>query len=73
LVEIVQEINYVLFYLLMNKENLASMLTRIHFCNITQLEDKNEWDNMKKSFMELEEHQFLAKLHEFGFLDKDGS
>tara|TARA_B100000131_G_scaffold309590_1_gene340281 strand:+ start:315 stop:488 length:174 start_codon:yes stop_codon:yes gene_type:complete len=57
----------------MNKENLASMLTRIHFCNITQLEDKNEWDNMKKSFMELEEHQFLAKLHEFGFLDKDGS
>ena len=32
----------------MNKENLASMLTRIHFCNIKQLEDKNEWNNMKK-------------------------
>lgn len=57
----------------MNKDNLASIITRLHFCNNESLENIDDWKKMKKVLMELDDNQFLQKLDEFGFLDKEAS
>ena len=51
----------------MNKENLASIITRLYFCNNTKLEDKEEYIRMKKDLLALNDNEFSQKLWEFGF------
>ena len=57
----------------MNKENLASIITRLYFCNDTKLENKEEFIRMKKELQSLNENDFCQKLMEFGFYDKEAS
>ena len=57
----------------MNKENLASIITRLYFCNDTKLENKDEFIRMKKDLLALDENDFCQKLWEFGFYDKEAS
>ena len=57
----------------MNKENLASIITRLYFCNDTKLENKEEFLRMKKDLLSLNENDFCQKLMEFGFYDKEAS
>ena len=61
------------FIKVMNKENLASIITRLYFCNNTKLEDKEEYIRMKKDLLALNENEFSQKLWEFGFYDKEAS
>ena len=58
---------------IMNKEKLASMITRLYFCNDTKLENKEEYMRMKKDLLALNENDFCQKLWEFGFYDKEAS
>tara|TARA_Y100001978_G_scaffold162618_1_gene149126 strand:- start:67 stop:240 length:174 start_codon:yes stop_codon:yes gene_type:complete len=57
----------------MNKENLASIITRLYFCNGTKLENKEEYARMKKQLLALNENEFCQKLWEFGLYDKEAS
>ena len=57
----------------MNKENLASIITRLYFCNNTKLENKDEYMRMKNDLLALNENEFCQKLWEFGFYDKEAS
>tara|TARA_Y100000589_G_C27119003_1_gene615559 strand:- start:1050 stop:1223 length:174 start_codon:yes stop_codon:yes gene_type:complete len=57
----------------MNRENLASIITRIYLCNDTKLEDKDEYIRIKKQLLALNDNQFFQKLREFGFYDKEAS
>tara|TARA_B100000212_G_scaffold120708_1_gene90371 strand:- start:12 stop:203 length:192 start_codon:yes stop_codon:yes gene_type:complete len=57
----------------MNRENLASIITRLYFCNDTKLENKEEYIKMKKYLLALNENDFSQKLWEFGFYDKEAS
>ena len=57
----------------MNKENLASIIARLHFCNNTKLENKEEYMIMKKNLLSLNDNDFCQKLWEFGFYDKEAS
>jgi len=57
----------------MNKENLASIITRLYFCSSTKLENKEEYARMKKQLLALNENEFCQKLWEFGLYDKEAS
>ena len=57
----------------MDKENLASIITRLYFCNNTKLENRDEYLNMKKDLLALDENDFCQKLWEFCFYDKEAS
>ena len=57
----------------MDKENLASIITRSYFCNNTKLENKDEYMRMKNYLLALNENDFCQKLWEFGFYDKEAS
>tara|TARA_B100000674_G_scaffold125397_1_gene96334 strand:- start:120 stop:293 length:174 start_codon:yes stop_codon:yes gene_type:complete len=57
----------------MDKENLASIITRSFFCNNLKLENKDEYMRMKKDLLALNENEFCQKLKEFGFYDKEAS
>ena len=57
----------------MNKEKLASMITRLYLCNDTKLENKDEYMRMKNDLLALSENDFSQKLWEFGFYDKEAS
>ena len=57
----------------MNKENLASIITRLYFCNDTKLVNKEEFIRMKRELLSLNENDFCQKLMEFGFYDKEAS
>ena len=57
----------------MNRENLASIITRLYFCNDTKLENKEDFMRMKKDLLALNENDFSQKLMEFGFYDKEAS
>ena len=57
----------------MDKGYLASIITRLHFCNNSSLENIDDWKKMKNLIMELDDNQFFKKLDEFGFLDKEAS
>ena len=60
-------------YEIMNKENLASMMTRLYFCNDTKLENIDEYMRMKNDLLALNDNDFCQKLWEFGFYDKEAS
>ena len=68
-----KETNFKLFIKVMNKENLASMITRLYFCNDTKLENKDEYMRMKNELLALNDNDFCQKLWEFGFYDKEAS
>ena len=57
----------------MNKENLASLITRLYFCNDTKLENIDEFMKMKNELLALNDNDFSQKLLEFGFYDKEAS
>jgi len=57
----------------MNKEDLASIITRLYFCNDTKLENIDEYIRMKNNLLSLNENDFCQKLREFGFYDKEAS
>ena len=57
----------------MDKENLASIITRSFFCNNLKLENKDEYMRMKKDLLALNENELCQKLKEFGFYDKEAS
>ena len=57
----------------MNKENLASIITRLYFCNNTKLENKEEYIRMKKDLLSLNDNEFSKIVWEFGFYDKEAS
>ena len=57
----------------MNRENLASIITRLHFCNDTKLENTDEFIKMKENLLSLNDNDFCKKLWEFGFYDKEAS
>ena len=57
----------------MDKENLASIITRLYFCNDTKLENKDEYMKMKENLLSLNDNDFSEKLWEFGFYDKEAS
>ncbi len=57
----------------MNKELLANILTRLHFCNNSKLESVDEYVSMKNYILTLSDHKFYEKLHEFGLNDKETS
>ena len=68
-----QKLSLKIFIKKMNKENLASIITRLYFCNNTKLENKDEYTRMKNYLLALNENDFCQKLWEFGFYDKDAS
>ena len=57
----------------MNKEFLANILTRLHFCNNSKLESIEEYVSMKNNILQLSDHKFYEKLREFGLYDKETS
>ena len=57
----------------MNREFLANILTRLHFCNDSKLETIDEYVNMKKYILTLSDLKFHEKLYEFGLYDKENS
>ncbi len=57
----------------MNKEDLASIITRLYFCNDTKLENIDEYIRMKNNLLSLNDNDFCQKLREFGFYDKEAS
>tara|TARA_Y100000589_G_scaffold269644_1_gene261712 strand:+ start:470 stop:643 length:174 start_codon:yes stop_codon:yes gene_type:complete len=57
----------------MNKENLASIITRLYLCNNTKLEKKDEYIRMRNDLLALNDNDFCQKLREFGFYDKEAS
>jgi len=68
-----KESKFKIFIKVMNKENLASIITRLYFCNNTKLENKDEYIRMKNDLLALNENEFCQKLWEFGFYDKEAS
>ena len=57
----------------MNKDFLANILTRLHFCNNSKLESIEEYVSMKNNILQLSDHKFYEKLREFGLYDKETS
>ena len=57
----------------MNKESLASLITRIHFCNNTKLESIEEFKLMKQYLLDLSDNKFEDKLKEYGLYDREAS
>jgi len=57
----------------MNREFLADILTRLHFCNDSKLESIDEYVSMKNNILKLSDLKFHEKLYEFGLYDKENS
>ena len=57
----------------MNRDKLASIITRMHFCNDSKLENIDEWIKMKKYLLSLDEYKFSEKLKEFGLQNREAS
>jgi len=57
----------------MNRESLANILTRLHFCNNPKLESIDEYISMKNYILTLSDNKFYEKLKEFGLYDKETS
>ena len=57
----------------MDKEKLASIITRLYLCNDTKLENKEEYMRMRKDLLALNDNEFCQKLWELGFYDKEAS
>ena len=59
--------------MILNKDKLASIITRIQMCNGTKLENIDEYLRMKRYLLSLDDNKFFQKLKEFGFYDKEAS
>tara|TARA_Y100001978_G_scaffold197877_1_gene209432 strand:- start:372 stop:545 length:174 start_codon:yes stop_codon:yes gene_type:complete len=57
----------------MDRYKLASIITRLHFCNDSKLESIEDWERMKNHLLSLNEDEFGEKLNRFGLLDKEAS
>jgi len=57
----------------MDRNKLASIITRLHFCNDPKLESIEDWERMKNHLLSLNEDDFEEKLNKFGLLDKEAS
>ena len=57
----------------MDRNKLASIITRLHFCNDPKLESIEDWERMKNHLLSLSEDDFEEKLNKFGLLDKEAS
>tara|TARA_Y100000589_G_scaffold323347_1_gene357733 strand:+ start:278 stop:451 length:174 start_codon:yes stop_codon:yes gene_type:complete len=57
----------------MDRNKLASIITRLHFCNDSKLESIEDWEKMKSYLLNLNEDDFGEKLNKFGLLDKEAS
>ena len=57
----------------MDRYKLASIITRLHFCNDSKLESIEDWERMKNHLLSLNEDDFEEKLNKFGLLDKEAS
>ena len=57
----------------MNKEKLASIITRLQMCNGNKLESIDEYLKKKSYLLDLDDNKFYEKLKEFGFYDKEAS
>ena len=57
----------------MNRDKLASIITRLHFCNNSKLECMDDWIKMKKKILTLNDIDFQKKVNQFGLLDKEAS
>ncbi len=57
----------------MDRKKLASIITRLHFCNDSKLVSIDEWENMKNYLLNLNENDFEDKLNKFGLLDREAS
>tara|TARA_B100000963_G_C22106480_1_gene442963 strand:- start:226 stop:399 length:174 start_codon:yes stop_codon:yes gene_type:complete len=57
----------------MDRNKLASIITRLHFCNNLKLESIEDWQRMKNYIMNLNDDDFEEKLNKFGLLDKEAS
>ncbi len=57
----------------MDRNKLAIIITRLHFCNDSKLESIDDWQKMKKYLLNLNDHEFSEELNKFGLLDKEAS
>tara|TARA_Y100000589_G_scaffold314343_1_gene336677 strand:- start:4707 stop:4880 length:174 start_codon:yes stop_codon:yes gene_type:complete len=57
----------------MNKEKLAIIITRLQLCNNSKLESIEEYLNIKKYLLELDDDAFFEKTRQFGLFDKEAS
>tara|TARA_Y100001970_G_scaffold291952_1_gene431215 strand:- start:18752 stop:18925 length:174 start_codon:yes stop_codon:yes gene_type:complete len=57
----------------MDKNKLAAIITRLHFCNDSKLENLEDWEKMKVNLLNLDDDEFDKELSKFGLLDKEAS
>ena len=57
----------------MNKKRLATILTRLYFCNDSKLETTEEYINMRNYLLRLDDSQFYERLKNIGLHDKEAS
>ena len=57
----------------MDRDKLATIITRLHFCNDSKLASIEDWQKMKNYFLNLNDHDFDEELNKFGLLDKEAS
>jgi len=57
----------------MDRNKLATIITRLHFCNDSKLESIDDWQKMKNYLLNLNDHDFSEELSKFGLLDKEAS
>jgi len=57
----------------MDKNKLAAIIARLHFCNDSKLENIEDWEKMKTNLLNLDDDEFGKELTKFGLLDKEAS
>ncbi len=57
----------------MNKDKLASIITRLQLCNDNKLENKDDYLKFKSYLLNLDDNKFFQKLWEFGLYDEEAS
>ena len=57
----------------MNKDKLASIITRLQLCNDNKLENKDDYFKFKSYLLNLDDNKFFQKLWEFGLYDEEAS
>ncbi len=57
----------------MDRDKLATIITRLRLCNDSKLESIDDWQRMKNNLLNLSEHDFGEELNKFGLLDKEAS
>ncbi len=57
----------------MDRNKLASIITRLYLCNDSKLENIDKWESMKKKILNLNDDEFNEELSKFGLMDKEAS